>query len=89
MELSSIRPSLRLMPMAAMPRRGRPTPVMTKPMIACHIFFPASCPMYAGKIRFPAPKNRPKSMVAMSTFSFFVNRSFIPITSLCVMFAII
>ena len=39
--LSSNRPLLRLMPSAATPSSGRPTPVMMKPMSAGHMLRPA------------------------------------------------
>lgn len=61
----SCRPLLRLMPCAATPRRGIPTPVISRPTMAGHTLRPAWLPRKMGKIRFPAPKNRPNSMVAM------------------------
>src|SRR5699024_3366465 len=70
-------PSSRLIPSAATPRSGSPTPVIRKPAAACHILLPASCPMDTGKIRFPAPKNIPKSMLATHTVSFLLSDLFI------------
>ena len=74
--LSSRSPFSRLIPSAATPRMGSPTPVRRNPADACHTSAPASCPMETGKIRFPAPKKSPKSMLAITSdcrkFNFFV-----------------
>ena len=67
MELRSNSPELRLSPRAATPSRGSPTPVMQNPAMAGHRLAPAICPMWTGKIRFPAPKNRPNSILATET----------------------
>ena len=40
-----LEPLLRLMPKAATPSRGRPTPVIRKPRTAAHMFRPATCPI--------------------------------------------
>ena len=52
---------------------------------------PASCPRWTGKIRFPAPKNMPKSMMATEAYSwmdsfFFMANSFCakPVPLACV-----
>ena len=42
--------------------KGRPTPVIRKPIVAQGVFQPAFWPKNTGKIRFPAPKNSAKSM---------------------------
>ena len=42
---------------------------MRKPAAACQIWLPAICPMDTGKIRFPAPKNMPNSMLATNMVS--------------------
>ena len=81
--LKSKRPLLRLMPSAATPRSGRPTPVMSKPQMAGKSCAPASCPIRTGKIRLPAPKNKPNSMLAIETYSlterlFFMKLLFLP-----------
>ena len=68
-ELISKRPSLRLIPSAATPKSGMPTPVIKNPRIACQICAPAACPINTGKIRFPAPKNRPNSMLPTTIVS--------------------
>ena len=65
----SVRPLERLIPRAATARRGMPTPVIRKPITAGHTLNPATCPMYTGKIRLPAPKNMPKSMLVIDTVS--------------------
>ena len=57
-------PPERLMPSAATPSSGRPTPVMRRPRIASQTFEPAIWPRCTGKMRLPAPKKRPKSMLA-------------------------
>ena len=67
--LRSKRPLLRLMPSAATPRSGRPTPVMSRPQMAGKSCAPASCPIRTGKMRLPAPKNKPNSMLAIETYS--------------------
>lgn len=73
---SSRRPFSRLTPRAATARSGSPTPVIRNPAAAFHMSAPASCPMDAGNMRFPAPKNMPKSMLATVIislkFSFFI-----------------
>ena len=65
----SNRPVERLMPRAATPSRGIPTPVMNSPTKASHTLLPACCPKATGKIRLPAPKNIPKSILATETYS--------------------
>ena len=70
---SPCRPFSRLMPRAATLRSGSPTPVTRNPAAACHIFLPAICPIDTGKIRFPAPKNIPKSILATKIVSLNVN----------------
>ena len=68
-----LEPLLRLMPSAATPSRGSPTPVTRKPTMAGHTLRPATCPIYTGKIRFPAPKNIPNSVPATRIFCRSVN----------------
>ena len=51
---------------ATMPRTGSPTAVTRKPSVAGVTAVPASRPRPAGKIRLPAPKNRPKTSEASS-----------------------
>ena len=67
--LSSARPPQRLMPNATTPNSGRPTPVTNRPITAGQRWLPACCPIETGKIRFPAPKNRPNSILVMVTVS--------------------
>lgn len=45
---------------------GRPTPVTRKPALATQTCSPASCPSIGGKMRFPAPKNKAKSIMPMT-----------------------
>ena len=59
--------------MAAMPSRGSPTPVRQKPATAGQTAEPACWPMWTGKIRLPAPKNRPNSMEDKNTYSLAVS----------------
>ena len=51
------------------PKNGKPIPVTKKPRFAQKISAPASCPIWTGNIRLPAPKNRPNSMEPMNRFS--------------------
>ena len=44
--------------MATTPNSGNPAPVSTKPTTAGTLISPACCPIKAGKIRLPAPKNK-------------------------------
>ena len=67
--LRASRPLSRLTPSAATPSSGRPTPVNKKPTAAGHMCDPAICPMETGKIRLPAPKNKPNSMLATTMIS--------------------
>ena len=76
--LICISPSLRLMPMEATPSSGMPTPVIKNPTIAGHTLAPAFWPISAGKIRLPAPKNSPNSMLPTAMVSEKLNRFFIP-----------
>ncbi len=75
--LMASRSSERLMPNAATPMSGRPTAVTMKPNAATKEFAPASWPMCTGKIRFPAPKNNPNSMLATAMSCRKFNLSFI------------
>ncbi len=78
---SSSSPSLREMPMDMTPSRGMPTAVMRRPNRARGRAEPALAPRIRGKIRFPAPKNRPKRVEPISaswrgeSFSFKVRPS--------------
>lgn len=56
--------------MAAMPRIGRPTPVIRKPIVAGIVSTPEFCPMNTGKIRLPAPKNSANSISPMAMKEF-------------------
>ncbi len=56
-------------PIARTPSNGKPTPVNKKPIIAGQKLVPAACPNAGGKIKFPAPKNRAKSIRPMATIS--------------------
>ena len=58
----SKRPSLREIPIATIPKNGRPMAVSIKPILARKILLPASCPRCTGNIKFPAPKNIPNSI---------------------------
>ena len=57
------------MPSAATPSRGSPTPVTSSPADAVSTRLPASCPIDAGKIRLPAPKNSPNSILPTASSS--------------------
>ena len=53
--------------------KGSNTPVIKNPTAAVPQFAPASCPKCNGKIRLPAPKNKPNSKEATTRQSFHVN----------------
>ena len=55
---------------------GIPTAVTNTPRKALSRLLPASMPIFAGKIRLPAPKNMPKSILVMVTVSFTVRLRF-------------
>ena len=74
---SSIRLSLWVFPIAATARIGIVTAVIQKPSIAGHELLPAICPRCTGKIRLPAPKNIPNSVLATTMVSFIVSFLFI------------
>ena len=77
----SKRPSLRETPMATMPMSGRPTALTIMPAMATPRSCPAAAPRMSGKMRLPAPKNRPNSMDASVTSSGAVKRVFIRYSS--------
>ena len=52
------------------PSRGMPTAVMSRPSRARGRAEPALAPKMRGKMRFPAPKNRPKRVEPMGRPSF-------------------
>ena len=58
----SKRPSLREIPIAIIPKKGRPIAVSIKPRLANNTLLPASCPKCTGNIKFPAPKNIPNNI---------------------------
>ena len=72
-------PSHRLMPKATTASMGMPTAVINTPRKAIHRLLPASMPIFAGKIRLPAPKNMPNSILVMVTVSFAVRLRFMNI----------
>ena len=76
-EAISSSPELRDTPSATIPSSGSPTPVTRNPAMAAGLRLPASCPIYTGKIRFPAPKNIPNSIDASAAYcravSFFIS----------------
>ena len=63
--------------MAATDRIGIVTPVIINPIVETITFLPASCPKWIGKIKLPAPKNKPNKVMPMINLSLLVNFVFI------------
>ena len=57
--------SKRLIAIAKIPSKGKPTPLKQKPKVAISRLSPACCPSTGGKIKLPAPKKKEKSIKPM------------------------
>lgn len=68
-------------PIAMIPKKGKPIAVIKKPMLAWKIFSPADWPKCIGNIRLPAPKNKPNSNEPIYKFSLKLSLFFMMISS--------